>query len=145
MRWRARYVDDEGREHAKGFTRKADAQTWLDNIVTAQVTGNYVDPRHGKVTFTSFYREWSTRQVWVPGTRRAMDLSANSVTFGDLGFADLRPSHIEAWVKSMQDKPLETEHDSYTVYERPRSHPGRCAGSHAVTRRNGQCETAAAT
>jgi integrase len=107
MRWRARYVDDEGREHAKGCTRKADAQTWLDNIVTAQVTGNYVDPRHGKVTFTSFYREWSTRQVWVPGTRRAMDLSANSVTFGDLGFADLRPSHIEAWVKSMQDKPLE--------------------------------------
>ena len=25
-RWRARYVDERGREHAKGFTRKVDAQ-----------------------------------------------------------------------------------------------------------------------
>jgi hypothetical protein len=24
-RWRARYVDDEGKEHAKGFSRNADA------------------------------------------------------------------------------------------------------------------------
>ena len=29
-RWRARYVDDRGREHAKGFARKVDATHWLD-------------------------------------------------------------------------------------------------------------------
>ena len=29
-RWRARYVDDRGREHAKHFDRKTDAQRWLD-------------------------------------------------------------------------------------------------------------------
>ena len=28
LRWRARYVDDSGREHAKGFGRKTDAQAW---------------------------------------------------------------------------------------------------------------------
>jgi hypothetical protein len=27
--WRARYRDSAGREHAKHFTRKADAQRWL--------------------------------------------------------------------------------------------------------------------
>jgi hypothetical protein len=27
----------------------------------------------------------------------------NPVTFGDVGLADIRPSHIEAWVKVMQD------------------------------------------
>ena len=36
-----------------------------------------------------------------------MDLAANSVTFDRVPLADLRPSHIEAWVKSMQDKPLQ--------------------------------------
>jgi len=105
-RWRARYVDDEGREHAKVFATKADANAWLQTEMAALVTGNYVDPVSGKITFASFYAEWSTRQVWVATTRRAMDLAAGSVTFGSVPFADLRPSHVEAWVKAMQDKPL---------------------------------------
>lgn len=105
-RWRARYVDDEGREKVKGFDRKVDAQKWLDDITAAQVTGTYVDPKLGAVTFASFYREWSTRQVWVPGTERAMKLAADGVTFGDVALSDLRPSHVEKWVKEMQDKPL---------------------------------------
>ncbi|HUO36815.1 MAG TPA: site-specific integrase [Mycobacterium sp.] len=107
MRWRARYVDDNSREHTKGFGRKVDAQAWLDTVVAAQVTGSYVDPQLGKITFNSFYREWSGRQVWVSGTRHAMDLAADSVTFGRMPLAQLRASHIEAWVKSMQDKGLE--------------------------------------
>ena len=106
-RWRARYVDESGKEHAKGFGRKVDAERWLNGIVAALETGTYVDPKLGKVTLSSFYREWSTHQVWVPGTRRAMDLAVNSVTFGGIAFADLRPSHVQAWVKAMQDKPLE--------------------------------------
>jgi integrase len=55
----------------------------------------------------SFYRDWSARQVWVSGTRHAMDLAANSVTFGDVALTELRVSHVEAWVKTMQDKGLE--------------------------------------
>lgn len=106
-RWRARYVDDEGREHSRGFARKTDAQSWLDTEITAKfATGTYVDPQLGKVTFASFYRDWSTRQIWVTSTTTSMDLAANSVTFSNVGLADIRPSHVEAWVKSMQDKDL---------------------------------------
>jgi integrase len=36
-----------------------------------------------------------------------MDLAVASVTFGDVALADLRASHVETWVKSMQDKDLE--------------------------------------
>ena len=86
-RWRARYVDESGKEHATGFGRKVDAERWLNGIVAALETGTYVDPKLGKVTLSSFYREWSTHQVWVPGTRRAMDLAVNSVTFGGIAFA----------------------------------------------------------
>lgn len=106
-RWLARYVDDDGQENSRSFDRRVDAQSWLNEVVAAQVTGNYIDPKFGRITFASFYREWSSRQVWVPGTRQAMDLAANSVTFSDIGFADLRPSHVETWVKAMQDKPLQ--------------------------------------
>ena len=106
-RWRARYVDDQAREHAKGFARKVDAQSWLNEVTASQVTGNYIDPKRGAVTFSAFYAEWSKRQVWVKGTMAAMDLAAKSVTFGHTPLVDLRPSHVESWVKSMQDKELE--------------------------------------
>jgi hypothetical protein len=39
-RWRARYVDGEGREHAKQFKIKAHAQRWLDQQTSAVVQGN---------------------------------------------------------------------------------------------------------
>ena len=50
-RWRARYVDENGREHAKGFARKSDAQSWVDTEITAKfATGTYVDPQRGRTT-----------------------------------------------------------------------------------------------
>lgn len=106
-RWRARYVDTESREHARGFRTKAEATQWLNGIIAAQETGSYIDPRLGKATFHSYYREWSKLQTWESSTVKAMDLAVNSVSFGNVAFADLRPSHIEAWVKWMRDKPLE--------------------------------------
>jgi hypothetical protein len=36
-----------------------------------------------------------------------MDVAANSVPFGNVQLARLRPSHFEAWVKTMTDKPLQ--------------------------------------
>jgi integrase len=107
LRWLARYVDQDGHEHSNAFGRKAAAQAWLDTVVAAQITGSYVDPQLGKTTFDSFYREWSERQVWVSGTRHAMDLASASVMFGHLPLAELRASHVETWVKSMQDRGLQ--------------------------------------
>ena len=66
-----------------------------------------MDPKLGKITFASFYKTWSARQVWESGTRHSMDLTVNSVTFGNIGLADLRPSHFELWVKSMRDAGLQ--------------------------------------
>jgi Phage integrase, N-terminal SAM-like domain len=46
--------------------------------------------------------------MWVSGTTHSMNLAANSVTFGSTGLADIRASHVEAWVKTMQDNGLES-------------------------------------
>jgi hypothetical protein len=56
-RWRARYVDEKGSEHAKGFTRKTDAQKWLDSEVTAKfATGTYIEPSAGRVTIADVFQ-----------------------------------------------------------------------------------------
>ncbi len=47
-KYRARYRDSAGSEHAKHFSRRADAQRWLDEVTAAVVTGQYVDPRSGE-------------------------------------------------------------------------------------------------
>lgn len=105
-RWRARYVDDSGQEHTKRFPRKRDAEAWLDEVTATLVVGNYVPPDRGRVTFSTYYADWATRQVWESGTVKAMDLAAGGVTFGDVPFSDLRQSHIQTWVKGMQDRGL---------------------------------------
>ena len=43
-RYRARYRDEAGREHARHFVKKAAAQRWLDEVTAAEVRGDYVDP-----------------------------------------------------------------------------------------------------
>ncbi len=59
-RWRARYVDSQGREHAKGFARKTDAQAWLDKQVSDQVTGTWTDPALSGITFEKIAERWLT-------------------------------------------------------------------------------------
>ena len=105
-RWRARYRDESGREHSAHRRRKIDAQRWLDEKTADIVTGNYIDPAAARTTFAQHYSRWAPRQIWVPGTRAAMDLAAGSVTFADIPLGRLRQSHVEQWVKGMQGRGL---------------------------------------
>ena len=57
-RWRARYVDDLGREHSKSFDRKADAQRWLDKQTAAIVGGTHVAPRDSRITLSAWIYLW---------------------------------------------------------------------------------------
>lgn len=67
--WRARYRDSAGREHARHFPRKIDAQRWLDEVTASVVTGRYVDPKAGKITFAQWFEQWAAAQVWATGTK----------------------------------------------------------------------------
>src|SRR5215471_5369811 len=104
-KYRARYRDDAGKEHARHFERKVDARRWLDEVTASIVTGAYVDPKAGRITFDEYFADWSRRQVWETGTERSVRLAAGSVTFGDVPLASLRRSHVERWVKAMQTAP----------------------------------------
>ncbi len=66
-KWRARYRDDAGKEHARHFGRKTDAQTWLDEQTAKLVSGMHVTPRTARTTVG----EWC--DTWLEGykTRRS--------------------------------------------------------------------------
>jgi len=64
-KWRARYRDDTGMEHARHFSRRTDAQSWLDEQTAKLVSGTHVTPRSARATV----REWS--ETWLASFRAA--------------------------------------------------------------------------
>lgn len=65
------------------------------------MTGTYCDPGAGKVTFAAWFADWADRQVWVRGTQITAGQAAGSVTFGAVSMASIRPSHIQQWIKTL--------------------------------------------
>jgi len=96
--WRARYRDEAGREHAKHFPRKVDAQRWLDEVTAAVVTGQYVDPKAGRITWSSWCSSWMDRQAWVAGTVEAATTAVESVPWTGNPIRAVKPSEVQAWV-----------------------------------------------
>lgn len=104
-RWRARYRDGEGKEHARHFQRKIDAQRWLDGVTAAQVRGDYVDPKTARTTVD----EWC--QTWLAGygSRRASTVRQAEVhvkiilaTFGGRPLSTIRPSDVRSWTAELK-------------------------------------------
>ena len=104
-RWRARYVDERGREHAKGFTRKVDAHAWLDGQTAAIVSGTHVAPRDAQMSV----EQWC--DTWLEGYRvnrestvrqAQVHIAQIGAEFGAMQLSEVRPSHVKAWVAKLQ-------------------------------------------
>jgi integrase len=107
--WRARYRDEAGREHARHFARKTDAQQWLDQVTASVVRGDYVDPKAGKVTLASYAASWEAVQVSSDSTRRVVDNALRLHLLPALGaypIAAVRTSQIQGFVKALESKGL---------------------------------------
>jgi integrase len=99
--WRARYRDDAGREHARHFARKIDAQRWLDEVTAAVVTGQYVDPSAGRITFREYAESWRATAVHRPATRGRIERTLRLHVYpvlGDRPIASIRSSAVQALV-----------------------------------------------
>lgn len=104
LRWRARYVDEDGREHAKSYARKTDAQRWLDEVTASVVTGQYVDPKAGQITFRDYAERWREMQVQRPSSRAHVETMLRRhayPTLGDRHLSSILPSDVQAWVKGL--------------------------------------------
>lgn len=102
--WRARYRDDGGREHARHFARKVDAQRWLDEVTASVVTGQYVDPKAGRVTFKDYAEQWRAMQVHRDTSRAHVETMLRRhayPTFGSRPLSSILPSEVQAWIRRL--------------------------------------------
>jgi len=51
-------MDPSGKERAKNFARKSDAERYLVSIETDKLRGDWVDPRLAKITFEEWTERW---------------------------------------------------------------------------------------
>ena len=103
---RARYRDASGREHARHFDRKVDAQRWLDEVTASIVTGQYVDPNAGRITFREYAEQWRAAQVHRPNSQAHVETMLRRhayPTFGDRPLASIVPSEVQVWVRRLSD------------------------------------------
>lgn len=101
--WLVRWRDEDDKSRSKSFPRQVDAKAFKSQVEVDLQTGRYVSPAAGAVTFRSFYESWSAHQLWESGTRENFDLMVRQAPFADTPLGRIKRSHVEAWVKAMQD------------------------------------------
>lgn len=103
--WRARYRDAQGKEHARHFNRKIDAQAFLDSVTTAVQTGMYVDPNRGRVTVGEWATRWLDGQAHLkPSTHERYAGILREHVLPQWRFArltDITHSDVQAWVSKL--------------------------------------------
>ncbi|KOV21327.1 tyrosine-type recombinase/integrase [Streptomyces sp. XY152] len=106
-KWRARYRDLDGKEHARHFERKLDAQRWLDEVKASMVTGQYVDPRAGRVTFEKYAERWEGSLIASEAGERITDNALRLHLVPALGarsMAAIRRNDIQVLFKHLSDQ-----------------------------------------
>ena len=106
-RWRARYRDSDGKEHAKHTATKREGIDWIDSEKARHRAGTWVDPKRAKLTVG----EWCTEWLRGYSTKRASTVRQAQVhvrvirdTLGARPLKDLRPSEVKTWVAGLQQR-----------------------------------------
>jgi integrase len=105
-KYRARYRDAGGKEHARHFSRKVDAQRWLDQATASIVRGDYVDPREGRITLRAYAAGWRQTLVGRPATLSIVDNALDRHILPKLGersVSSLRRSDVQGLVKGVAE------------------------------------------
>lgn len=112
-KWRARYRDEAGKEHARHFDRKVEARQWIDEQTSRLLSGTHVAPRHARITVG----EWC--DTWLEGYRgnrastvRQAETHIKRIKdgFGPMLLGSVRPSHVRAWCAQLSAAGLESSY-----------------------------------
>ena len=106
-KWRARYRGPDGREVSRHFSRKSDAQQWLDEVMPVVRAGS--DPSIRQQQDRTTVAQWG--ETWLEGhganrtrtVRQArVHLAHINAAFGDMPLREVKPSHVRAWVAALK-------------------------------------------
>lgn len=117
-KWRARYRDDAGHEHAQHYDRKVDAQKWLDGETAKLENGSWVSPKTAKTTVSEWVDVWLAGYNARPRSVSAARTQLRHVVekFGDRRLSSIRPSEIRSWMSELGDRFAATT--TYNVHGR---------------------------
>jgi hypothetical protein len=122
--YRGRYRDAAGKEHARHFSRNAEAKWWLDTQTAKLVTGTWVDPKTAKITVD----EWC--ETWLAGfaTQQTADCAPADVhiakiieTFGARRLDSIRPSEVKSWTAAPAASSVRCSSSGRSAPPEPRS------------------------
>lgn len=109
-RYQVRYVGPDGRERAKTFGRKADADRFAASVETDKARGEWIDPRLGKTTVAEWAEGWLGRLAHVqPKTRVGYESLLKTCVlpaFGTTPLARVEQPAVAAWVAEMRGRGL---------------------------------------
>jgi hypothetical protein len=97
--------DAAGKEHARHFDRKFDAQRWLDGVTSSVVTGTYVEPRLARVTVGEWGRRWLDGHAALKPSTRGRYESLMRVhivpRWGTTPIRAVNVADVEDWLSAM--------------------------------------------
>lgn len=109
-RYRARYRDPHGQVRSQTFATKRDAERWLATVETSKITGDWVDPRLGRVTVETYARSWlATKADVARSTLGNIEGRLNKhlvPSFGPMQIAAVRPSHARTYIAELTARGL---------------------------------------
>lgn len=105
-RWEVRFRDPSGKQRARLFPRKVDAENFLTGIEHSKLSGNYIDPALGRVTFARFVTEnYRPTLVGLEPSTRVRDESYLRThilpVFGGRPLATIDYTSCQTWVNEL--------------------------------------------
>ncbi|WAL46559.1 phage integrase central domain-containing protein [Rhodococcus pyridinivorans] len=105
-RYRVRYRTPDRRQTDKrGFKTKRDAEAFAATVEVQKLTGSYVPPSAGRVTFGEIAEQWMAAKVNLSTSTAARYRSALDVhilpTFGRVPVARVTRKHLREWISTM--------------------------------------------
>ncbi len=103
--WQARWRDPAGRQRAKNFDRKVDADRYLLAMETDKLRGRYTDPRMARTPLTEWMAEYQATRVNLGLQTQARDEATvrNHIlpSFGPWLIGSIQPIHVAQWVADL--------------------------------------------
>lgn len=109
-RWRARYRDRNGGQHSRRFSRKVDAQRWIDDVTTELTTGSWTDPRRSRLPVVEWVQQWFEGKVDLAETSRARlrGIVRGQIVekWAGVALIDLEHAKVQQWVSELTESGL---------------------------------------
>lgn len=117
-KWRARWYDPSGKECAKDFDLKRDANRHANDMEASKARGVYIDPSD-RTTVSAYARQWAESRPHNERTRRrvasALKNHVDATTLGAMPLSRVLQSTAQGWATG-RSKVLSRSTLAYTVH-----------------------------